>query len=159
MEGLVIMATTNIGLEEIALSNTFGQWLESFNANMGTIDGLPIPIEYGKNTTMEYLKFSNGKVAMWGRINHGTTYACTLPWLAGTYGSSNFTLDFPIALTKNTPVVIPHVMSGNGANPDMYCVTRSTSYTTYTGCYVCTWNESSSVQSKTLNILIIGDWK
>lgn len=152
------MATTNINLEEISQSQTFGQWLEAFNGNMAAIDALPIPIEYGKNTTMEYLKFSNGKVVMWGRVSYGTTFPCTIMWAASAgYASGIFTLDFPIALTKSDPVVIPHVISDK--NPDMWCLTISTSYTTYTGRFLCAINDNANVNSKTLNMLIIGDWK
>nr|DAV56323.1 MAG TPA: hypothetical protein [Caudoviricetes sp.] len=152
------MATNNINLEEIEQSNTFGQWLDAFNANMGAIDALPIPMEYGKNTKMEYLKFTNGKVAIWGRIDFGTTYICDQPWAEG-FGSKNFTIDFPIALTKSNPMVIPHVMTGSGVYPDMFCVTRSTSYTTYTGAFVTSYSDALVKTPKILNILIIGDWK
>lgn len=152
------MATTNLNLDEVALSNTFGQLVEMFNGNMDILDGLPIPIEYGKNTTMEYLKFSNGKVAIWGRVEYGTKYPCTSPWASSAgYASSNFTLDLPIALANNNPVVIPHVIADK--NVDMWCLTRNTTYTTYTGCFLCAINDSSNINSKTLNMLIIGDWK
>lgn len=159
------MATTNIGLEEIALSNTFGQWLEAFNANMGIIDGLPIPIEYGKNTTMEYLKFSNGKVAMWGRLEMGTKYPSTTPWGTEGYASAVFTIDFPLALAKNNPVIIPHVISTNAStggmanNTDIWCLSTGVTYTTYQGRFFARTNTTNNNNSLALNMLIIGDWK
>lgn len=155
------MATNNINLEEIALSQTFGQWLEAFNNNMGKIDTLPIPIEYGKNTTMEYLKLSNGKVIIWGRIEYGTRYPCGSVWPSGNYVSEDFMIDLPIPMTKTNPVVIPHVLSSakDNKNPDIWFVTRETTYTTIRGCFLCKVNDSAAVNSKALNLLIIGDWK
>lgn len=150
------MATTNINLTEIAQSQTFGEWLEAFNENMGTIDGLPIPIEYGKNTTMEYLKLSNGKIIMWGKIDHGTKYPCNSP-SNRNYISSTFTIDFPIALVNNNPTVIATVQASKWS--DCWFLQRTTTYTNVTGCYMCIGNDSNASNSKSLNIIAIGDWK
>lgn len=152
------MATSNMKLEEVALSQTFGQFLEAFNANMGKIDALPVPIAYGKNTTMEYLKFSNGKVIMWGRIDYGTRYPVKNPWLqtgGAGYASDEFTLDFPIALADNAPVVIPHCF--DSARVEMFVVTTGVTYTTYKGRF---WSAATGHEGpKVLNILVIGNWK
>ena len=155
------MATTNTNLEEVALGQTFGQWLSAFNGNMGKIDALPLPIAYGKNTTMEYLKLSNGKVLIWGRVEYGTQYPCSNAWPSGNYVSSDFTIDLPIPLSKANPVVIQHVLSSsqNNKNPDIWFVTRQTTYTTIKGCFLCKVNDSNAVNSKALNLLLIGDWK
>lgn len=150
------MATSNMHLEETALSQTFGQWLDAFNSNMSKIDALPIPMEYGKNTTMEYLKFTNGKVIMFGRIELGTKYPCYKPFSKG-YLSDTITIDFPIALTKNNPVVIPHVMADKFQDLTLY--TQGVTYTTYKGCVYGNGNDSTVGNSKTLNIMVIGDWK
>lgn len=150
------MATTNINLEEIAQSQTFGQWLEAFNDNMGKIDALPIPIEYGKNTTMEYLKLSNGKVIMWGTIGYGTTKPCSLPWNTG-YSSETIYLDFPIALTNSNPTLITHVQCSQWIACE--CYSRNITYTQAQIWFVSDINDSSSDNSKTLHLLVIGDWK
>lgn len=151
------MATTNMGFAEVVESQTFGDWLEAFNGNWAALDGMPMPIEYGKNSTMEYVKLANGKVVMFGRVDYGTNYPCTNLAGNGNYASDQFTLDFPIALAKNTPVVFPHVVANN--NPDMDVFTRSVSYTQYKGQFLCPLNDSAMVNSKVLNIIVIGDWK
>ena len=153
------MATANIGLEEIALSDTFGQWLEAFNANMDAIDGLPIPIAYGKNTTMEYLKLSSGTIVMWGHFSHGTKYKCTNTLIPGqSYASEPFTIDWPIALTNNTPVVLTSCMDSQAIECEVHA--SSVSYTTGQFKYYCPSAESSSsTRTKTCDILVIGKWK
>lgn len=150
------MATKNLKLDEVELSNTFGQWLESFNGNMGKIDALPIPIEYGKNTTMEYLKLSNGKVIMWGRLNHGTKYPCTSSWTRG-YLSDKVTIDFPIALANSNPAVF--AMAEATAWKDVAVCPTSVTYTTFSFKYWHASNDAEANNSKTCNILVIGDWK
>lgn len=152
------MATTNLGLDEVALSNTFGQLVEMLNGNMETLDGLPLPIEYGENNTMKYLKLSNGKVVMWGRIAHGTKYPCSSLSL-GNYASSLVTVDFPIALANNTPTVLATPQGFGWA--DLFWLTKNVTYTTLSGYYLCPNNDSgvSGGNSKVLNLLVIGDWK
>lgn len=152
------MATSNINLEEIALSQTFGEWLEAFNDNMGIIDELPIPIEYGSNTTMEYLKLSNGKVIMWGRIDHGANYPCNTPSLSN-YASAMFTIDFPISLTSTTPMVVGTPQGNAGSWADLWFLLKEVTYTSLSGYYLCPSNDSGRAGTKSLNILIIGDWK
>ena len=150
------MATTNIGLQEVAQSQTFGQWLEAFNANMANIDSLPIPTEYGKNTTMEYLKLSNGKVIMWGRISHGTSYPCKTPWTRG-YTSDKVTVDFPISLTKNNPTALITVQADTWKN--VIAAVDAITYTSMSFWYWCDADDSAVSNSKECNIIVIGDWK
>lgn len=158
------MATQNINLDEVALSNTFGQFVEMFNGNMGKLDSMPLPIEYGKNTKFEYIKFANGIVALYGRVEMGTKYPCTLPWGSDGYASGVFTLNFPVTLTNSNPVVIPHVISsvGSGESPkntDIWCYTSNITYTTYDGRFVSRNATSAGANSLSLNMLIIGKWK
>lgn len=152
------MPTNNIHLDDVSLSQTFGQWLEAFNSNMGKIDALPIPMEYGKNTTMEYLKFTNGKVIMWGRVDFGSKYPVHLPWLQGSgsgYASDEFSIDFPLALVNNNPVVLPHVIDTKRV--ETFAITTSVSYTTYKGRF---WSAATdNGGSRILNIIVIGNWK
>ncbi|MEG0991001.1 hypothetical protein [Gordonibacter sp.] len=102
------------------------------------------------------MKFANGKVMMWGRIDYGKNYPCTTAWAASAgYASKDFTLNFPIPLVSANPVILPHCIAD--CNPDTWVLTRSTSYTTYVGCFLCAISETVNV--KTLNMLIIGDWK
>lgn len=150
--------TTNLELTEIAQSNTFGQWLSAFNANMEAIDGLPIPMEYGENTQMKYLKFTNGIVIMWGRVDFGTNYPCNTLWASNNYASAdNFTIDLPIALVDNKPAIFPSVIADK--NPDMWCLNVAVSYTQYKGRFLCAVNDTNNVNSKIVNLLIIGKWK
>lgn len=158
------MATGNINLGEVQLSNTFGQWVDIFNGNMGKLDALPIPIEYGKNTTMEYLKFSNGMVLIYGRIEMGTKYPSTTPWGTEGFASDIFTIDFPIALTNNSPIVVPHVISvnadgGMAANTDIWCLSTKVTYTAYQGRFFARTNTLNNKNSLSLNMIIIGKWK
>lgn len=148
--------TTTLGLEKVSTANTLPEWCDMFNNNLDVLDGFPLPIEYGKNDTMEYVKFSNGKVIMFGRVNHGKNYPCTTAWAASAgYASKDFTLDFPIALVNSNPVIVSHCIAD--VNPDTWVLTRSTSYTQYKGCYLCAISETSN--TKILNMLIMGDWK
>lgn len=150
------MATKNTGLVEVSQSETFGNWLDAFNTNMGKIDALPIPVEYGKNTTMEYLKLSNGKVIMWGRIDHGTKYPCSNVVSRG-YLSDMITIDFPVALVNNNPVVITQANATNWR--DLLICPNKVTYTTYSFNYWMTINDSSANNAKVCNIIVIGDWK
>lgn len=150
------MATTNIGLQEVAQSQTFGQWLEAFNSNMAEIDGLPIPIDYGKNTTMEYLKLSNGKVIMWGNIDFGTNKPCNVPWNTG-YSSESFSVDFPIALTSTKTTIVTHVQCSQWIACE--CYSKEINYTNALLWFVSDVNDSLKNNNKSLNIFIIGDWK
>lgn len=150
------MSTKNLKLDEPALSDTFGKFLEMFNNNMNTIDGLPLPIEYGKNTTMEYIKLSNGKAVMWGRLDHGTKYPCNKSWTRG-YLSDAVTIDFPIALTKNTPMVV--AMAEADTWKDVTVCPTGVNYTTFTFKYWHVSDDSGVNNSKKCNIFIIGDWK
>lgn len=150
------MPTKNLKLDEPALSDTFGTWLEMFNKNMGTIDELPLPIAYGKNQTMEYLKFSNGKVVIWGRLDHGTKYPCVNAWQKG-FLSDAVTVDFPIALVNNTPTVL--AMAEADTWKDVTVCPTNVTYTTFTFKYWHVANDSSINNSKKCNVLVIGDWK
>lgn len=150
------MATTNLNLDEVALSNTFGQLVEMFNGNMDKLDALPIPIEYGKNTTMEYLKLSSGKILMWGTISYGTSKPCNIPWDTG-YSSVTIDIDFPVALKKNNPTLIPHVQCSKWIACE--CYSRNITYTGAELWFVSDINDDSKSNSKTLHLLIIGDWK
>lgn len=151
------MSTNNAGFAEVIESQTFGDWLEAFNGNWSMLDGMPLPIEHGSNSQMEYIKLANGKVVLFGRIDYGTNYPCKNAAAGGNYVSDQFTLDFPIALVKNNPVVLPHVIANN--NPDMDVFTRSVTYSQYKGQFLCPLNDASLVNSKVLNIIVIGDWK
>lgn len=138
------------------LSNTFKQWMDSYNALIEKIESLPLPIEFGSNTQMQFLKFANGKAFLFGRIDMGTKYPCHKVWGAG-YGSDDFSISFPIPLTKADPVIIPHVM--REIDPDTIALTRAVTYTTYTGCFYCTVEDGADARAKQLNLLVIGDWK
>lgn len=151
--------TTNIKLEEVTMSNTFGQWLEAFNANMDMIDGLPIPMEYGKNTTMEYLKFTNGKVFMWGKLELGYSYPCDT-YITGGYRSKDFVIDYPIALANTKFTAIAQAKTWPFMNQVIY-QSDIPNYTTFKGFFFCPDNDSgyTSEMSKMCHLLVIGDWK
>lgn len=140
---------------KIALSSTFEQWMGSFNDLLAKLEELPLPVAFGSNSQMGYLKFANGKVMMWGRVDYGRNYPCTSAWGGGQFASKDFELNFPIPLVNSDPVIIPHVMAS--VNADTWVLTRSTSYTTYKGCFLCAVSETDNV--KTLNMLVVGDWK
>lgn len=151
------MTTENINLAEMAQSNTFGQWLDAFNANMGKIDALPLPVAYGKNTTMEYLKLSNGKAIMWGRLHLGSSYPCSTA-CDGGYKSDTFTIDFPIALSSATPTVLSEAKTWPYVNQTVF--STSVTYTTFTGCFFCPSDDTgASNMQKICHLLVIGDWK
>lgn len=150
------MTTKNLKLDEPALSDTFGTWLEMFNGNMGKIDSLPLPIEYGKNTTMEYVKLANGKIVMWGMLDHGTKYPCKNAWTKG-FLSDTVTVDFPVALVKNTPTVL--AMAEADTWKDVTVCPKDITYTTFTFKYWHVADDSTISNPKKCHIIVIGDWK
>lgn len=152
------MATKNMNFAEVDVSDTVGEWLDAMTLNFDKLDAMPLPIAYGSNSQMEYVKLANGTAVMWGRINYGTTYKCTIPWEdtgGAGYASEVFTLNYPIALANATPTVIPHVIDDNRV--ETFAISVGADYTTYKGRF---WSGASdNGGSKTLNILVIGKWK
>ena len=150
--------TKNINLEKPALSNTFGELLEALNLNSDKLDELPLPIGYGKNSQMEYLKLSNGTVVMWGRLAHGQNYPCNETGAGGDYYTSKLiTVNFPIPLVNANPTVLPNVHGE--VYSDVFFLQRSVSYTNITGFYYCRYNDTTAKNNKNLNLLVIGKWK
>lgn len=142
----------------IAISKTFKEWMDSFNSLLDKLDELPLPIAYGTNSQMQYLKLSNGTVLMWGRIDYGTRYPFNTAWegLGGAgYASEEFTLNFPIPLVDQTSTVIPHVI--NSTRSETFVLTTGVSYTSYKGRF---WSAASDTGgASVLNIIVIGPWK
>ena len=153
------MATNNMNLAKVELSNTFGNWLEAFNGNMDKIDMLPIPIEYGKNTTVEYLKFANGIIIFWGHFDHGTKYKCINTLVPGvSYASEYFTIDFPVALASTDMTLFTNAYDNRAV--EIRIGLASSSYTSASFRYICPSAEDPAEnRTKTCDILVIGDWK
>lgn len=150
--------TTNLGLMKPAVSDTFANWLNANNSNMDKFDGFPIPMEKGSNSQLSYIKFSDGTVLMWGAINYGTKYPCHIQWAASAgYASDKFDINLPVALVSESYAFIPHVTSN--INPDMWFVTRTQTFTRVNGSFLCAINDSGNVNTKILNIIILGRWK
>lgn len=150
--------TTNLGLMKPAVSDTFANWLNATNSNMDKFDGFPIPMEKGSNSQLTYIKFSDGTALMWGAINYGTQHPCKSPWAtAAGYVSDEFDINLPIALVSESYAFISHVTANN--NPDMWFVTRTQTFTRVRGAFLCAINDSGNVNTKVLNLVIIGRWK
>ena len=150
--------TTNLGLMKPAVSDTFANWLNANNSNMDKFDGFPMPMEKGSNSQLTYIKFSDGTVLMWGAINYGTQHPCKSPWAtASGYVSDEFDINLPIALVSESYAFIPHVTAN--INPDMWFVTRTQTFTRVRGAFLCAVNDSARVNTKVLNIVILGRWK
>lgn len=149
-------ATKNLGLEKPALSNSFGELLEAINLNSGKLDGLPLPVGFGSNTQMDYLKLSNGVILMWGHIEHGKNYPCSTAWAtAAGWASKDFTVNYPVPLVDANPVVF--AIATADVNPDTWVLKRAQTYTAFTGCYLCAISETAN--DKKCDILVIGRWK
>ena len=140
---------------KLAINKTFKEWMDSFNSLLDTLASLPLPIAYGKNTQAKYLKFANGTVWMWGHIDHGKNFPCTDAWGGGQFASKDFTITYPIPLVEEEVVVIPFVAAS--VNADTWVLKRSQSFTNFVACYLCAVSETVNV--KTLDFLIIGQWK
>ena len=150
--------TRNLGLRKPAVSDTFANWLNANNYNMDKFDGFPMPMEKGSNSQLTYIKFSDGTTLMWGAINYGTQYPCKRPWAASAgYASDGFDINLPIALVSESYAFIPHVTAN--LNPDMWFVTQTQTFTRIHGQFLCAINDTSHVNTKILNIVIIGRWK
>lgn len=148
--------TKNVSLEKPAMSHTFEQWLEAMNGNSDRLDKLPLPVAYGGNNQMEYLKLANGTIAMWGHIEHGKNYPCTTPWdAAAGYASKEFTITYPVALVDDSPTVF--AIATADVNPDTWVLKRSQGYTSFTGCYLCAVEETRN--AKQCDLFVLGKWK
>ena len=150
--------TRNLGLMKPAVSDTFANWLNANNSNMDKFDGFPMPMEKGGNSQLTYIKFSDGTALMWGAINYGTQYPCKRQWAtAAGYVSDEFDINLPIALVSESYAFIPHVTANR--NPDMWFLTRTQTFTRVHGAFLCAVNDSANVNTKVLNLVIIGRWK
>lgn len=151
--------TKNVLLEKPAMSHTFEQWLEALNGNSDKLDALPLPISSGSNSQMEYIKFANGAIAMWGHFDHGSNYKCVNEYIPNTsYVSKKFTVNYPVALVKDNPVVLTSCVDSRAV--ECKASPREASYTSVDVYYYCPSEEASdSTRTKSLDILIIGKWK
>lgn len=141
---------------KLAISKTFKEWMDSFNALLSKLDELPIPIAFGLTSTLKYLKFANGTVIMWGRVDHGTRYPCNVAWTRG-FLSSAISIDFPIALVNSNPTVV--AMAEADKWKDVTACPYSVTYTTFTFKYWHVANDEAQSNSKVCNIIVIGEWK
>lgn len=149
-----MVSTKNLGLGKPALSNSFGELLDAMNLNSDKLDGLPLPIEYGSNTQMEYIKLAGGVVIMWGHIEHGKRYPCCKQW-ATAVASDDFVINYPIPLVNDKPVVF--AIATANINPDTWIMKRTQTYTALTAFYLCAIAETEN--DKNCDIMIIGRWK
>ncbi|MBX9032676.1 hypothetical protein [Gordonibacter massiliensis (ex Traore et al. 2017)] len=152
-------STTNINLEKPAQSDTFAQFLEAINLNSDKLDALPLPVGYGSNSQMEYLKLACGVIAMWGHFDHGSNYKCTTTLIPGTsYCSKSFKVNYPIPLVDSNPVVLTSCV--DSAAIECKASPRAASYSSVDIIYYCPTEEpSNSTRTKSCDILIIGKWK
>lgn len=139
-----------------AIDTTFGEWIEKYNGLIDKLDGLPIPTAFGSNTTMSYLKFANGKIFMWGRIDCGTKYPCTDESGNG-YCSATVDMSFPVPLVKDTPTVIPYVQAYPWSN--VWFLSRTVTYTGLNGFFYSQSMDKNANNKKIIHLLVVGDWK
>ena len=144
---------------KIALSSTFEKWMGSFNDLLAKLDELPLPVGFGSNSQMDYLKLANGTVLMWGAVSHGQNYPCGTHGGGGEgyYTSKSLTVNFPLPLVSESPTVITSVRANEYA--DVFFLQRTATYTNFTGCYYCRYDDSAVANNKDLNVLVIGRWK
>lgn len=150
--------TANLNLELVDIGESIDAFVDAYNASMGALDALPLPSQTGSNSQMDYVKFTNGLVIMYGRLDLGTDYPCTRAAEDETYyTSSDLTITYPATLVDAAPVVLAHV----AADPwsDVWWLTREASTTSMRGCFYCRGNDSEASNKKSLNILVIGRWK
>lgn len=143
---------------KISINRTFKEWMDAFNSLADKLDELPLPVAFGTNSKMKYLKLANGTIFMWGRVDYGKNFPCTVQWEGnggGGWASAEFTLDFPIALVSNSPVVIPHVF--NTMRAETFCLETGVSYSAFKGRFWSAAEDNGG--ASTLNIVVIGDWK
>lgn len=133
--------------------------LTALGQNFDKIDDMPLPLEDGSNTQLQYFKFANGVIFMWGSINHGTSYPCNIQWWEG-YASANFNIFWPVALVNPTKAAV-FVQARSLANPDLMALQRSADTTKGVFCYYFpAWNESTAqAVSKEINVFAVGRWK
>lgn len=158
--------SSNLGFELPDVSNTFGEWLNSFNANFNKIDAFPIGIKTGSgvsqrtnvsaNPTWYWMQFNNGIMLQFTNVDFGTKYPCTQQW-ATTYASDKITLGFNQQFTNDDICILMDVSADK--NPDMDFAVRYKHGAAFEGQFICSVNDASNVNSKTLSVLAIGRYK
>jgi len=148
--------TSSFGFMTPEASDLISDSLGHLGSNFEQIDGMPLPTEYGSNSQMEYFKFNNGILLMWGCLNHGLSMPCTLQWGFG-FASADFDIFWPVPLVAPNNAAI--IVQGRAPyNPDLLALQRSIDASKGTFCYnFPAWSETNI--SKQFNIFVIGRWK
>ena len=99
-------STENFNLELADNSDLVSQFVADYNANLGKIDALPVPVAVGSNSQMSYMRYADGTVMMWGHFDHGNRYKCTKRLTDVSYVSDPFRVTFPVSLASTDAVIL-----------------------------------------------------
>lgn len=139
-----------------ATKDTMHDLVTKFNANMTAIDGYTVVVETGSNQQLEYKKYSDGTVEMWGHVDMGTGYPCDQSMQSGLYFSSNFSITYPVALTSASASVIIQAL-GAGSWPCVWAHPTQKTASGLKACFVCESNDTG--QSKSVDVQVRGRWQ
>jgi hypothetical protein len=148
--------TQNFGFLKVEESDTVPAGLAALNNNFNKLDGMPLPFENGSNSQLQYFKFSNGLLLMWGRIKHGNAYLCNEQVGSGWYFSSQFDLFWPISLVD--PANASVLMMAHSVNyPDLQILVRESTAAKARLNYAFPQNENWV--PKEFSVFVMGRWK
>lgn len=154
-------STSNFGFELAEQSDYVSDFVENYNANLKKMDAMPLPMASGNNTQLNYQKFADGTLHVWGMIDYGTKYPCkTQVATASGFSSDQVTVNFPVAFSGfsgSSYCLITYVSADK--NPDMTFATKSQGTSSIVGNFICPLNDSASPNSKKLNVEAWGRWK
>lgn len=153
--------TENFNLKTADASDLVSGFVADYNANLGKIDNLPLPVQTGGNTQLSYYKFADGTVFMWGRVDTGQRYVCSTEFEGHAFASDAFTVTWPVTLAGTSPVVLANVETD--VNPDIFVQTSNITASAGTFMFLANFNESTGaygpVNNKALHLFVVGRWK
>jgi hypothetical protein len=153
--------TTNLKLSKPATSDTVSAFLSAHNANMDTLDALPIPCGSVTSGTMTALKLADGTCIIYGVTTFKNVVIGPNQY-SGAYISPNeITVNWPIAV-NGTPTVLARCYTNLYSDVSVYNV--AVSETQWIGRFSAPFDESahpyfSDISEKYVHIIAIARWK
>jgi len=160
---------TTLDMENIAISQTFADWVSAFNDNNDLLEDCPLPISVVRggdgnsgSTGMYAMRLLDGTLVMWGHLEHGTK-DCSNDWAStggSGFASETVTVNYPIA-SVTTPTVLARATDAGRC--EVMCLPSRMDQPTLSAWKFVYWTPGSvylqSQGNKSLDILVIGRWK
>ena len=152
-----------LDMENIALSQTFADWVSAFNDNNDLLKDCPLPISIVQDSNGMYaMRLLDGTLFMWGHLNHSTK-DCNIAWAStggSGYASATVTVNYPIASVV-TPTVLARATDDGRC--EVMCLPSRMDQPTLSAWKFVYWTPGDTYLqnqgNKHLDILVIGRWK